>query len=187
MKEGLVITGICLALILFYGLLTYVKFVSLRKRVRCQMEQIDLQLRKRYDMAYRLTDDAKRYVPDERDAIENVVRARLIAMGRNDISEKARDNEKLQESIIEMVSLLEKASDNGAESTISERNSQIEQINDQIQSAEAYYNDTVYKYNKSIESFPGNIVARIGRFYKARPFVCDGEEADNLGYAMRIL
>ena len=187
MNEAFVVVGIILALVLLYIGLTYSQYMSLRNRVRTQNARIDVQLKKRYELIPNLIRVIRKYVSGENDAIEEVTRARLIAMGRNDIGDKSRDNERLKEGLNNLFEVCQNYAELNEDDKYSDLQGQIKETEVKIEKARQLYNETVIKYNKAIEPFPGNIIAKIMGFNKARLFDFEVSEEEGLGFAIKIL
>ena len=160
---------IIVALIFLWLILTFNRLVTLRNRAREAWADIDVQLRRRYDLIPNLVETVKGYAAHERTVFENVTKARTVAMA----AEKGGDPKKIAEAENFLTSTLktlfavaERYPDLKASANFLELQRELRDTEDKIQAARRFYNTNVRDLNIMVESFPANIVAKIFNFKK---------------------
>lgn len=144
-------------------------FVTLRNRVRNQFSQVDVQLKRRYDLIPNLLETAKGYAMFEKAALEAVVKARAAAMAASGFRETITTNEALTRSLRQLLAVGENYPELKANNNFMQVQEELSETENKISVARQFYNDTAYKYNNAIELFPANLVAGLCGF-KPSPF-----------------
>lgn len=134
-------------------------FVTLRNRVKNQMAQIDVQLKRRYDLIPNLLETAKGYAGFERSTLEAVVKARASAMSAKDFDKVVAANQELSAAIRQFIAVGEAYPDLKANNNFMQLQNELTETENKIALSRQFYNDTVYKYNNSIELFPASLIA----------------------------
>lgn len=134
-------------------------FVTLRNRVKNQMAQIDVQLKRRYDLIPNLLETAKGYAGMERGTLEAVVKARQGAMAAQDFDQAVAANQKLSTALRQLLVVSEAYPELKANSGFIQLQKELAETENKIALSRQFYNDTVMKYNNAIELFPASLIA----------------------------
>ena len=154
----LVVLGILLLVVMF-GVAIYNKLVRLRNTVKSSWSDIDVQLKKRYDLVPNLVETVKGYASHEKSVFENVTAARSAAMRTSNPAEKAKAENMLSETLKSLFAVAEAYPELKANVNFLQLQSQVKELEDNIEYARRYYNAVVRDFNILIESFPSNIIA----------------------------
>lgn len=158
----------------------YNTFVKLRNQTDEAFSTMDVYLKKRYDLIPNLVEVVKQYASHERETLEKVVSARNMAMGAQNIDEKAQNENMLSGTLKTLFAVSENYPDLKADSSFLNLQNQLTGIENEISQARKYYNGAVRMLNTKIEMFPSNIVAGIGGFKKYPFFTVDEAERENV-------
>ena len=170
-----IIVIVLVVLLLFVAGL-YNRFIKLRTRVREAWADIDVQLKRRYDLIPNLIETVKGYADHEKQTLQNVTEARTQAMNAEGASEKAEAENMLSGALKSLFAVSESYPDLKANENFLELQRELTDTENKIQSARRFYNTNVRDMNISVESFPSNIIAGIFKFTK-EPFFELEEEA----------
>lgn len=158
----------------------YNTFVKLRNQTDEAFSTMDVYLKKRYDLIPNLVEVVKQYASHERETLEKVVSARNMAMGAQNIDEKAQNENMLSGTLKTLFAISENYPDLKADSSFLNLQNQLTGIENEISQARKYYNGAVRMLNTKVEMFPSNIVAGIGGFKKYPFFTVDEAERENV-------
>jgi len=166
---GVVLVG---ATALYNGL------VKLREQVDAAWADIDVQLKRRYDLIPNIVETVKAYAGHEKETLEAVVQARSRAMGAAGPAEKAQAEGMLTGALKSLFALSEAYPDLRAAEGFRDLQKTLAELEDVIANARRYYNAVVRDYNTKIQSVPQNLVAKSFGF-KEREFfeIGEGERA----------
>lgn len=171
---------IIIVLILLYIGSTYNSFVVLRNRVKDQWAQIDVQLKRRFDLIPNLVETVKGYASHEKDTLEAVVKARNEYLSSDTPEGKIEANNDLNKVVTKLFALAESYPELKADTSFRELQSTLTETEDKISYARQFYNDVVMKYNNKVEVFPSNIVAGMFGFKTSAYFNATEEERENV-------
>ena len=143
---------------------TYNGLTALRLRQQNAWRQIDVQLRRRYDLIPNLVDTLKGYMQSEQDTWQKVIEARSQAMAAKGVKEVAAAQTALTQSLGQVFALMENYPDLKASKNILELQEELTSTENQIGLARQYYNDLVTQYNTKQQVFPSNILAGLFGF-----------------------
>lgn len=174
---GLIITIVVVALILFWAIGTYNRLVSLRQQTMNAWGQIDVQLKRRYDLIPNLVETVKGYMKHESETLENVIRARNMALQANTVGEKAKAEGAVGAALTGLFGLAESYPDLKANENMLSLQEELKGTENKIAFSRQFYNDVVTSYNTAIESFPSNIFANAGNFKSKELFELDDAAA----------
>lgn len=161
-----------------YSIVTYNKFVKLRARVDNSWSQIDVLLKKRFDLIPNLVETVKGYAAHESDTLNAVTRARA-SVGSAKTPEEIMDaNNSLGSALSRLLVVTERYPDLKANTNFLDLQSQISKIEDKIAMARQFYNDTVMNYNQKLVLFPSNIIAKMFKFKESKYFEVNEVEAE---------
>jgi LemA protein len=155
---------IVLGAIILWLILIYNRFVSLRNRAKEAWSDIDVQLRRRYNLIPNLVEAVKGYASHEKGVFEKVTQARTQAMGAQTPKEKGKAENFLSSTLKSLFAVAENYPDLKASNNFLELQRELRDTEDKIQAARRFYNTNVRNLNIKIESFPANIVAGVFGF-----------------------
>jgi LemA protein len=148
------IAAVALVLIVFYN-----RLVRLRNTVRSSWSDIDVHLKKRFDLVPGLVETVKGYAKHEREVFDRVTQARAGAMQAGGPAEAARQENALKDTLRSLFAVAENYPDLKANESFTAFQKQLQQIEDHIEEARRYYNAVVRDYNSLTETFPSVVVA----------------------------
>ena len=172
------IIWILLAIVVIVGLyvmVTYNGLVSLRNRIENAWAQIDVQLKRRYDLIPNLVETVKGYAAHERGTLEAVIQARNMAMAASGPHDQAEAENMITGALKSVFALSEAYPDLKANTNFLSLQEELSGTEGRIAYARQYYNDSVVRYNTKIQSFPANAVASRFRFAEREYFEADDE------------
>jgi LemA protein len=173
--EGWIILGI-FVLVLLWAVVIYNKFVSLRAQGDASWSDIDVQLKRRYNLIPNLIETVKGYATHEKEALERVVKARQQGIDASTVSGQATAESSLASALRQIFALSEAYPDLKASTNFLELKKQLADIEDAIQNARRYYNAVVRDYNTKVHSFPDLAIARTFSFETREYFELEDAE-----------
>ena len=171
----LIVLVVLLVLIGGYVLVTYNGLVSLRNRIENAWAQIDVQLKRRYDLIPNLVETVKGYASHEKETLDRVIQARNAGMGASGVAEQAQAENMISGALKSLFALSEAYPDLKANTNFLQLQEELTGTEGRIAYARQFYNDTVYRYNTKIQSFPANILANNFNFAEREYFQADDE------------
>ncbi|MCC6404952.1 MAG: LemA family protein [Candidatus Yanofskybacteria bacterium] len=156
-----------LAVVLGWMVAVYNGLVGWRNRVKESWADIDVQLKRRYDLIPNLVETVKGYAAHEKGALEAVIAARAKAMGAHSVAEHAQAENALSGALKSLFALAEAYPDLKAVSSFVELQRELADTENKIQAARRFYNGNVMTFNTKVESFPTNLLAGAFGFSKA--------------------
>jgi LemA protein len=171
----LIILGI-IVVIAFLAVGIYNGLIKLRNTSEQAWSDVDVQLKRRYDLIPNLVETVKGYAKHEKETFEQVVQARNQAMGASSPEDKAQAENFLTSTLKSLFALAEAYPELKANQNFLDLQDELSKIEEQIQLARRYYNAVVRDLNTKIESVPSNIVANMFHFEKKEYFELDSEE-----------
>lgn len=177
-------SGIGIALIIvvvvgIYFVMTYNTFIRLRNYVRESWSDIEVQMKRRYDLIPNLVETVKGYAKHESSTFEKVIEARNQAMQPHDtLAQAARSENALTGMLKSLFALSENYPELKANQNFLELQRELRDTEDKLQAARRFYNGNVLAYNTKTELFPSNAVAGIFHFEKQEFFELDAAEVD---------
>jgi LemA protein len=176
MWPALVILGIVVVLVLWV-MAIYNGLVRLRNRVDNALGQIEVQLKRRYDLIPNLVETVKGYASHEKETLERVVAARNAGLAAQTPGAQAQADNLLTGALRQLFALAEQYPDLKANQNFLQLQSQLEDTENKVSISRQIYNDTVLTYNNKVQMVPSNIVASMTGF-KTREFFDAPAEAD---------
>jgi LemA protein len=149
---------------LFWIIGAYNGLIRLRNRVRNAWSQIDVQLKRRHDLIPNLVETAKGYMKHEKETLENVVKARNMAINANGVAKTAEAEGMLTETLKSLFAVVENYPDLKANQNMMQVQEELTSTENRIAFARQHYNDSAMTYNTAIEVFPKNIIAGMFNF-----------------------
>jgi LemA protein len=159
-------------LIVVWGVVAYNRLVRLRNQVDASWAQIDVQLKRRYDLIPNLVETVKGYASHERGTLEAVVAARGAAINAAQtpgVSDRAEAENILTQALGRLFALAEAYPDLKANQNFAALQGELANTEDKIAYARQFYNSAVQTFNTAVQTLPTNIVAGVGGF-RAKDF-----------------
>lgn len=171
----LIILGIVVILV-FILVGMYNTLVRLRNQVKNAWAQIDVQLKRRYDLIPNLIETVKGYMKHERETLENVTRMRAQAMEATGVADKAKAEGMLSSALGQFKIAVENYPDLKANQNFLALQEELTSTENKISFSRQNYNDQVLFYNNKIEMFPSNVVAGMFGFKSEVFFEVESKE-----------
>jgi len=168
------------ALIVVWVVALYNHLVTLTNRAKEAWADIQVQLKRRYDLIPNLVETVKGYAAHESSAFENVTKARSAAMGlpaQAGAKEKLQAENQLSGALKNLFAVSEAYPDLKANQNFLQLQQELGDTEDKIQAARRFYNTTVMTLNTALQSFPSNIVAASFNFKKMDLFELSAADA----------
>ncbi len=156
----------------------YNKLVRLRNTVKSSWSDIDVQCKKRYDLVPNVVETVKGYASHERTVFEKVTEARSMAMKATSPAEMAKAENLFRDTLKSLFAVAEAYPELKANANFMQLQSQLQELENNIESARRYYNAVVRDYNILIESFPSNLIASQFNFKQEQLFQLEAPEAE---------
>ena len=164
----IVVVVLVLFILMFIGI--YNGLVRKRQDVKASWAQIDVQLKKRYDLIPNLVETVKGYAAHEREAFEKVTQARTMAMGAQGVAEQGKAENFLSSTLKSLFAVSEAYPDLKANQNFLMLQEELSGIESKIAYARQHYNDVVMVYETGRMQFPASIVAGIAGFGREEYF-----------------
>jgi len=155
----LTIVLIVLAVIVLWVIFAYNRLVALVNQAKEAWADIQVQLKRRYDLIPNLVETVKGYAAHESSAFENVTKARAAAMGAGSTVEKAQAENMLTGALKSLFAVSEAYPDLKANQNFLQLQKELGDTEDKIQASRRFYNTTVMTLNTAEQTFPGNLIA----------------------------
>jgi len=170
-----------LVVLVLWVVFSYNRLISMVNRAKEAWADIDVQLKRRYDLIPNLVNTVKGYATHESSAFENVTKARAMAMGAgNNLADKAGAENMLTGALKSVFAIAEAYPELKANQNFLALQNELSDTENKIQAARRFYNSNVRDLNTAIESFPGNIIAGSFHFSKMEFFdLADNDAAQN--------
>ena len=165
------------ALVVIWVIFAYNSFVRVINRAKEAWADIDIQLKRRYDLIPNLVNTVKGYAAHESSAFENVTRARSAAMNAGNIVDKGKAENMLSGALKSIFALAEAYPDLKANQNFLELQRELSDTENKIQAARRFYNTNVRDLNTKTESFPNNIIASVFHFQTMEFFQLEDSSA----------
>ncbi len=176
MAIGVIIAVAAVAGVALFLIGGYNALVVMRNRVRNAESQIDVQLKRRYDLIPNLVETVKGYAKHEKSLFENVSKARAAWTNATTISEKANAGNMMASALKSLFAVAENYPTLKANENFMMLQEELSGTESKIAYSRQFYNDSVQSYNTSIEQFPTSIIAGMFKFAKADFFEMDDGE-----------
>ena len=162
--------------LIIYSITTYNKLIKMKENVDNAWSQIDVQLKKRYDLIPNLVETVKGYATHEKETLSRVTEARASVGSARNTQEAVEANNQLSSALARLLIVSEKYPELKANTNFTSLQRELSEIEDRIAFTRQSYNDTVLLYNRKAKSFPANLVAKLfkfeeGVYYKAEEVV----------------
>jgi len=169
---GWIILIVLIAIIAwFFGV--YNSIIALRQNVRNGWSQIDVQLKRRYDLIPNLVETAKGYMVHEKETLEKVIKARQQAIDASGMKNKQAAENFLSSTLRSLFAVVENYPNLKADQHMMKIQEELTSTENKIAFARQYYNDEVARFNTTIQTVPNNIVAGVCHFESQEFFEVD--------------
>jgi LemA protein len=172
-----VIILVVLGLIVLFFVVKYNGFVTLKNRATEAWADIDVQLKRRYDLIPNLVNTVKGYATHESTAFEKVTAARSAAMGAS-ADQKGEAENMLSGTLKSIIAISEAYPELKANTNFIELQKELSDTENKIQAARRFYNGNVRDFNTGIQMFPGNVIASMFSFTKMDFFQLEADSAE---------
>ena len=160
-----------------YIIMAYNRFASLRASMDASWSDIDVQLKRRYDLIPALVDTVKGYKEYEAETLENVIEARQQGLSAGTMDEKVAAANMISGALGKMFALAEAYPDLKANTNFLKLQDELSSLEDAIQNSRRYYNAVVRDYNYRLEAFPDLFIAQKFHYTSRDYFELDASEA----------
>jgi LemA protein len=152
------------ALVLLYGIYLFNRLVRIRNRVDNGWSQIDVQLRRRYDLIPNLVETVKGYAAHERELFETVAEARSRGLAASTVGDQAQAENQITSGLRQLLAVAENYPDLKANQNFLALQEELTATESKIAYARQFYNDQVMRLNTLVQAFPSTLVARLFGF-----------------------
>lgn len=150
----------------FYLIISFNRLVTLKNRAKEAWSDIDVQLKRRYNLIPNLVSTVKGYAGHEKELFEKVSAARSAAMGATTVGEKAQAENALTNTLKTLFAVSEAYPELKASTNFLELQKELTDTEDKVQAARRFYNANVRDLNTQIQVFPTNLIASMFGFEK---------------------
>ena len=171
---------IVLVLIVLWAISVYNSLIALRNRVKDQWAQIDVQLKRRFDLIPNLVETVHGYTKHESETLEAVIKARNTYVSATVPEEQMKADGELTKAISKLFALTESYPDLKANTNFQALQQELTETESKIAAARQFYNDTVMVYNNKVSMVPSNIIASLFKFNKEAFFEANETERQNV-------
>lgn len=157
----LIVLIVLFAFLVIYGIAQYNGLVALRRQTGNAFSQIDVQLKRRYDLIPNLVETVKGYMKHEQDTLTRVIEARNRAISATSVSDKAAAEGQLTSALNGIFALSESYPELRSNQNMLSLQEELKSTENKIAFARQYFNDIVTRYNTALETFPSSIFANM--------------------------
>ena len=158
-----ILIGILVVIVVWF-IVSYNSFVRFITRAEEAWADIDVQLKRRYDLIPNLVETVKGYATHEREAFENVTKARAQALGAQGVEAHAKAENMLSGALKSIFAIAEAYPELKANQNFLELQRELSDTENKIQAARRFYNTNVRDLNTALRTFPSNVVAKVFSF-----------------------
>ena len=180
MSTALIVILVILALLVMWVVGVYNGLIQARNKVKDQWAQIDVQLKRRFDLIPNLVETVKGYASHEKETLEEVIKARNSYVSATVPADQMKADGELTQAISKLFALSESYPDLKANTNFQELQKELTETEDKIQYARQFYNDEVMKYNNKVQMVPSNIIASMFGFKTEAFFEANEKERENV-------
>ena len=173
-----IVLGAVAAVLLLFLVLTFNRLVRLRNEAKTGWANIDVQLKRRADLVPNLVEAVKGYAAHERETFDSVTQARAAAQQASGPAAAAQADTVLGGALNRLLAVAEAYPQLRASENFLALQQELADIEDKLAAARRYYNQTVYRYNTVLQSFPAVIVAGALGFHGREFFETDAGTRD---------
>ncbi|MCR9218350.1 MAG: LemA family protein [bacterium] len=172
----LIVVGVVVLLPLIYVLAIYNRLVSIRAHMRESWSDVDVELKRRYELIPNLVETVKGYATHERETLEQVTRLRnQAAAEHDDLSSQSRDEQALIEGLRRIFVVVEDYPELKSDKNFRQLQAELANTEDRIAAARRFFNGNVRELNQLVEMFPSNLIAGAFGFSRSEYFQLDDD------------
>ena len=175
----LTITLIVLGVVILYIIIMYNSLILLRTRIKNAWSQIDVQLKRRYDLIPNLIKTVKGYVKHEKTLLTDLTKERSNLM-KGSTESKAKASNQITDALKSIFAVAENYPDLKANENFKMLQEELSGTESKIAYARQFYNDSVMSYNIKVQTFPTNIISNLFKFTKKDFFKTEEKEKKNI-------
>ncbi|MDP4020486.1 MAG: LemA family protein [Candidatus Adlerbacteria bacterium] len=173
--------------IVLWAVFAYNHFVTMVNRAKEAWADIDVQLKRRYDLIPNLVETVRGYMKHEAGTLEKVTQARVAAMDASGVENKGKAENFLSETLKSLFAVAEAYPDLKANTNFLELQRELSDTENKIQAARRFYNTNVRDLNTAVQTFPNNVIAGMFRFEEREFFeLSEGEAAARQPVAVKF-
>lgn len=180
MPIWLIVILVIVVILVLWVIATYNSLITLRNRVKDAWSQIDVQLKRRFDLIPNLVETVKGYTKHESETLENVIKARNTYMSATLPEDQMKADGELTKAVSKLFALSESYPDLKANTNFNDLQNQLKETENKIAMSRQFYNDIVMQYNNKVEMVPSNIIANMFHFKKETFFEAQETERENV-------
>ncbi len=180
MPIWLIVLLIVLAFVVIYAIATYNSLVGLRNKVSDQWSQIDVELKRRFDLIPNFVNTVKGYASHESETLEKVIEARNSYLSAGSKEDAMNADNMLTGTLNKLFALTESYPELKANENFLDLQRQLEETENKISYARKFYNDSALQLNNKVDMFPSNIVASMFKIKKVEFFKAQEAERENV-------
>ena len=159
---------------------SYNNFVKLRNRIEESLAQLDVTLKKRFDLIPNLDETVKGYAAHEKETLEGVINARNSGLNASTLEDKDLQSKNLTSALSHLFAVAENYPELKANENFMSLQNSLMKIEDEILMCRKYYNAVVKHFNTATETFPSNIIASIFHFTRQTYLSVEESEKQNI-------
>ena len=159
---------------------SYNNFVKLRNRIEESLAQLDVTLKKRFDLIPNLVETVKGYAAHEKETLEGVINARNSGLNASTLEDKDLQSKNLTSALSHLFAVAENYPALKANENFMSLQNSLMKIEDEILMCRKYYNAVVKHFNTATETFPSNIIASIFHFTRQTYLSVEESEKQNI-------
>ncbi len=168
------------AIVIVWLIAIYNSLITWRNRVKESWSDIDVQLKRRYDLIPNLVETVKGYANFEKNVLEEVTKARTAAMSATGMIDKAEKENILSNTLKSLFAVSENYPDLKASQNFLQLQDELSDTENKIQAARRFYNGNARDFNTKLQVFPSNLIAGLMGFKAAEFFEANEEEKENV-------
>lgn len=176
MPVWLIVVLVIIVLLIIWFIGVYNNLITLRNRVKDQWAQVDVQLKRRFDLIPNLVETVKGYAKHEKGTLEDVIKARNTFTTATTPEEEMKASGELTKCLSKLMMLTESYPELKANENFMSLQNDLKETEDKISNMRQFYNDIVLKYNNAVQMIPSNIVASLCGFKTETFFEATDEE-----------
>ena len=162
--------------LLIWGIATYNRLITERLKVQTQWSQIDVVLKQRFDLIPNLVETVKGYAAHEKEALQAVTDARSRYLGATDADGQMKASTELSGAMGRLMAVAESYPDLKANQNFLHLQQQLASMEEKLANYRQFYNDTVLRYDRLLETIPTNLIAKMFHFKKEEFFKVEEAE-----------
>ena len=159
---------------------SYNNFVKLRNRIEESLAQLDVTLKKRFDLIPNLVETVKGYAAHEKETLEGFINARNSGLNASTLEDKDLQSKNLTSALSHLFAVAENYPELKANENFMSLQNSLMKIEDEILMCRKYYNAVVKHFNTATETFPSNIIASIFHFTRQTYLSVEESEKQNI-------